>query len=152
MNHQPQKIIHKKNLYNILHHVRKYWHHTSLKGCGCIAQPKRHSSERKSPIWTSESGFLLIFWCDRNLIIPRIPIKKTIPPFSGKSIQHLIHEGHRKMVFFSPWVQFTVIHAHPPASNRSHWNKFILFVGDHSHSTFLRYTLNRAYQLLSAIG
>uniref|UniRef100_A0A3Q7IFP3 Uncharacterized protein n=1 Tax=Solanum lycopersicum TaxID=4081 RepID=A0A3Q7IFP3_SOLLC len=72
-------------------------------GCGCIVQPKRHSSERKGPIWTSESGFLLIFWCNRNLIIPRIPIKKIIPPFSGKSIQHLIHEGHRKMHFTFLW-------------------------------------------------
>ena len=120
-----RKIIY-KNFYCFLHHIRKYWHHTSLKCGRCIAQPKRHSFERKGPIWTSKSGFLLIFWCNRNLIIS---IKKTVPPFSGKSIQHLIHEGHRKMVFFNPWVQFTVIHTHPTSSYRSYWNKFISFDG-----------------------
>ena len=93
-----RKIIH-KNFYSILHNVRKYQYHTSLKCGGCIAQPKRHSSEYKDPIWKSKSSFLLILWCNRNLIIPRISIKKTVPPFSGKSIQHLIHEGHRKWSF-----------------------------------------------------
>ena len=95
-----RKIIH-KNFYSILHHVRKYRHHTYLKCGGWTAQPKRHSSERKGPIWTGKSYFLLIFWCNKNVIIPRISIKKTVPPFSVKSVQHLIMNGKKSCLFQS---------------------------------------------------
>ena len=48
-----------------------------LERGGCITQPKRHSSICICSIWACKSSLVLIIGVDRNLVIPRIPIKKT---------------------------------------------------------------------------
>ena len=139
-----RKIIH-KYLNGVLHHIGEYRHHISLKSTQCITQPEGHFFEHESSIRKSKCGFLLMFRCNRDLVVARITIKKTIPPLSCKPIQHLIHEGNMKMVFLSPCIQFPVIHTHSLSDHRPHWNKLIFIIRDHNLSPFIRHTLNRAY-------
>ena len=66
--------ISKKSLY----HIREYADHVSLKGSGCIAQPKGHARVGQCPKWIGKGRLLLIFGVHKDLVISRITIQEAI--------------------------------------------------------------------------
>ena len=73
--------------------------YTSLKSFWCIAKSERHFSIGKHAIETYEGCFLLIFRCNLYLVISRITIKEDVEFVPGHSLQDLIMEWEREVVF-----------------------------------------------------
>ena len=52
----------------------EYSGHRALVSCTCIFQPKEHHDVVEITYGCSESGFLCVFWCHSNLVVPVEPI------------------------------------------------------------------------------
>ena len=57
-----------------MNQFRKYAQYFSLESGGSIAQPKRKDPVCKGTPRTSESGLILVFQADLDLVVPTKPI------------------------------------------------------------------------------
>src|SRR5262249_17521069 len=99
----------------------------------------------KRSIWACECSFLLIFWCDMDLEVSRVPIQKIIVCMPRYLFQQLIHERKREMVFSYCIIQSPIIDAHSPSSDSSCWDQLIFFIKYYCHPTFLRHDVHRTH-------
>ena len=84
------------------------------------------------------------------MVIFRITVKETKEFVTGHSLQDLVKEWEREVVFASDSIQFTIVNTNSPTDKDMSWNKFAFLIGDYRHSGFLRDDLGRTYLL--AIG
>src|ERR1043165_9101624 len=125
----------------------KYCRHTPLKSSRCITQTKRHTPISIITVRTRESGLLLIRGVNMNLREARIPIKITKVGVFRQPLKHLINKGQRIVVLPGGLVQLPEINTHSISNNSPLRYLFIFIIRNHSHTSFLRNTMNWTYPL-----
>jgi hypothetical protein len=88
-----------------------------LKSYGRIAKAEGHPAVCKSSIWADEGYFLLILGVNWNLEEPAIPIKIAKIRMFSESLQDLVDEREREMVFAGGFVELTVVDTHSLSSD-----------------------------------
>ena len=101
----------------------------------------------KGAIGTCKGCFLLIFRCNFYLVISSITIKEAIEFVPGHSLQYLVKEREREVVFASDSIQLTIVDTYLITSRDTSWNEFTFLIGDYRHSEFLWDDLGRTYPL-----
>jgi hypothetical protein len=62
----------------------------ALIGCTCVFQPERHSFVGICPERGDKHGLYLIFFLERDLVVPRIAVKKTEEYTTRRPVDDLI--------------------------------------------------------------
>lgn len=87
----------------------------------------------------------MILWCDGNLVVPGVPVKKTVVLMIGKTVEYLVDKGEWKMIFARGIIELPVVHADSIPDHRSSRDELVVVVFDYQHSAFLWDTLHWAY-------
>ena len=98
-------------------------------------------------MWACESGLTLVIRVDQNLVISRIPVKETKEGMVHEAFYHFVNEWQWEVILLSGLVKFPVVNAHPPPSDSSLRNEFILFIPYNHHPSLLWHNLDRANPL-----
>src|SRR3954462_9398571 len=85
------KIIH-EDLNEFFNHIREDCHHAPLESRRCIAQTEWHPSVGVRSVRTRERRFLLIFWCNVDLVLTRVSVQETVIFMTCQPFQHLVNE------------------------------------------------------------
>src|SRR4051812_48487174 len=80
-----------------------------------ILQTRRHGDITISPERDYECSFYLIFHSKFNLVITSCGIQKRQQLAAGRRINHLIHTGQSKRIFWARLVQASVVDTHAPS-------------------------------------
>ncbi|GKC89852.1 hypothetical protein Tco_1150501 [Tanacetum coccineum] len=63
----------------------------------------------------------------------------------GQAFEHLIDKREWKVIFLSCVIQFTIVDAHAPSSDRPLWDELVLLILYYGHPSFLWDNLDRAH-------
>lgn len=85
---------------------------------------------------------MLIFWCNRYLVVHKVAIKLVVVLLSSKPVEHLINERQKEVVFHCRCIQLATVHAYPPSCDYPHWNQFILIICTDNHPSFLKHIVD----------
>ena len=86
--------------------------HGPLKGGSNIFYAKRHDTIHKSAPGGSESGFVLLFFTDMNLVITRKTIHERKYFVAGTGINGLVNEQSGEVFFGTCQIQVTEVNTY----------------------------------------
>ena len=108
-----------------------------LKCCRGIAQAERHSTISKCPKWTCEHSLFLVLRSNRNLIIPRVTVQKTVILVARQSFKHLINEEKQKMILTSCSIKLPIVNANSDLRGKSSLDQLFVLVFHYGETRFL---------------
>lgn len=135
------QVIYTSYNYVILCHI--YHAKVEKKSIGShrgITQSKWDELEHKNIIRTCKSGFPLVFSCNWDLIVPRIPSKKQYHPLPANLKSGLWKA--LEIVFQGPFVKLPVVHAHSPTFKWPLEKERVIRIRHYSRSTLLGHTVH----------
>jgi hypothetical protein len=85
---------------------------SSLISCSSIFEAERHGGIAESSEWSDECCFFLVFFCQTNLMIPRVEIQERQHRTSGGGIYHLIYPRKPEEILWTVFVEIRIVDAH----------------------------------------
>src|ERR1044072_7858208 len=101
------------DLYLVMDHVMKQCHHSTLISGACVLQSKRHNLVAESAPLCNKSSLLHVFGSHFDLIITGETIHEGENLMLSGVVNQNINMRKWKIVFWTCFVQISVIHTHP---------------------------------------
>jgi hypothetical protein len=77
-----------------------------------VLEAERHGGIAESSKWGDECSFLLIFFCQADLMVSRITVYEGQHRIANGRINHLIYSGEPEGILRTMFVEISIVDAH----------------------------------------